>query len=93
VSIFSCKDNVRLISESLDRDLTIGQRLELHTHLLVCPMCSNFRRQMLFLHRSAGEFENNDPGRDGDGQAPLSPEARERIQRALEEGNPPDEHI
>ena len=88
MSIFSCKDTVRLVSRSLDDGLTLGQCPAVRVHLLGCSMCSRFRRQLLFLHRAAGEFEDKDSGRPGPGLSTLSPEARARIQRALEHENP-----
>lgn len=84
MSLFSCRDTVRLMSESLDRGLALGQRLAVRLHLLLCPMCSRFRRQLLFLHRAAGKFEEK--GAEDAAVSPvLSPEARTRIQRALED--------
>lgn len=86
MSLFSCKDTVRLISQSLDRGLSLGQRVAVRLHLLLCPMCSRFRRQLLFLHRAAGEFEEKEA--DDAGAPALAAEARARMQRALEEENP-----
>ena len=85
MSVFSCRDTVRLVSESLERELAVSQRLAVRVHLCVCPPCARFRRQLLFLHRVTGRFE----GDDRDGAAPfLSPEARERIRRALQQDHP-----
>lgn len=81
----SCKEVSRLVSESLDRDLSFRQRSSLRLHLLMCSLCSRFRRQMLFLRDAArffGEASEKDklPANDR-----LSPEARARIKRVLEQ--------
>jgi hypothetical protein len=85
VSLFSCKDTVRLLSQSLDRGLSLGQRLVVRLHLLLCPMCSRFRRQLLFLHRAAGTFEEKRRHDVETSALTLSPEAKERMERALED--------
>ena len=85
MSLVSCRDTVRLMSESLDRGLALGQRLAVRLHLLLCPMCSRFRRQLLFLHRAAGKFEEKGAEDATAGSPVLSPEARTRIQRAMED--------
>ena len=84
MSIFSCRDTVRLVSQSLDRGLAINRRLAVRVHLLLCPECSRFHQQLLFLHGAAGTLEEKAPGASDDGPCVLSPEARARIQRALE---------
>jgi hypothetical protein len=77
-----CKHAAELISLSLDTPLNWRQRLALWLHLLGCDLCRRFRRQSRLIQRAgsqAGE-EDNLPGQQGD---TLSPEARERIKRAL----------
>jgi hypothetical protein len=71
---------VRLMSDSLERRLTIGEHFRLRLHLLVCAWCAQYLKQIKFLRwalraRSAVTHE----------QAPsLSAEARERIARTLQ---------
>jgi len=79
MSLLSCKDTVRLASEALDRHLTIGNRLALRVHLLMCRACGRFRQQLRFLSDAAHRLEAVD------GQAILTPKARDRLQRALEQ--------
>ncbi len=59
MSLFSCKDMVRLASDALDRSLTVGQRLALHTHLLMCPACARFRKHLAFLRAAASGLEDS----------------------------------
>jgi hypothetical protein len=86
MSQFSCKDTVRLVSESLDGELPLGRRLALRLHLLLCGMCTRFRRNLLFLRAAARRLEEQADSWDSE-QGRLSAGARERMKHALEEGN------
>lgn len=44
--MLSCKDASRLISQSLDRRLTWYERFGLRVHLMICDVCSRFRKQV-----------------------------------------------
>jgi hypothetical protein len=84
MSVFSCKDTVRLASESLDRELPVMKRLSLGAHLLMCPPCGRLRRYLLILRGAARRLEEL-AVRGDEEQAGLSPEARDRMKRALEQ--------
>ena len=86
MSVFSCKDNVLLASEALDRNLPLGKRLALWGHLLICSTCRRFQRCLRIL-RDAGRAFDNYAAKDEGIQAGLSAEARERIQEAIEKNN------
>ena len=86
MSVFSCKDSVWLASGSLDHELTMGQRLLLHAHLLMCPPCARFRQYVVFLGDAARHLEDRATW-NGVDQANLSPAARDRMQRALGHSN------
>ena len=83
MTMLSCKDVSRLVSESLDRKLPFMQRLRVRVHLLLCGVCSRFRKQMLFLkdaaHHHLMAFEETETATN----TGLSPEARDRIKRSL----------
>ncbi len=73
--MLSCRRASELASESIDRRLSMGERLRLEAHLALCRLCRRYRRQIRFLHRVAGRLESD--------EAPivrrLAPEARRRI--------------
>jgi hypothetical protein len=76
----NCREAVRLQSETLDHELTRLQRFGLRVHLALCKWCRRYGQQLRFLRRAAHEHE------DDLAQASphsLSPEARERLKRAL----------
>ena len=48
----TCKEATHLVSEGLDRDLGLLERVKLRLHLLICDGCTNFSRQMAFLRKA-----------------------------------------
>ncbi len=48
----TCKEAHRLVSEGLDRDLSVFERLRIRAHLTVCDACTNFNGQMVLLHKA-----------------------------------------
>lgn len=44
--MFNCREVSRLVSESLDRELSLPQRLGIRFHLLMCRYCTRFARQL-----------------------------------------------
>lgn len=82
--MLSCKEVTFLISESMDRWLSLHQRADLNTHLRICKFCPRYRRQLLLtretLRRYARKLEDNTASFP---ETSLSPEARERIRVSL----------
>jgi putative zinc finger protein len=73
--MLSCRHATRLVSDGLDRSLSLAERLSLGVHLLGCPQCARFRRAACWLHRALA----SPPA-----EVRLPAEVRERIRRALE---------
>ncbi len=48
----SCKEVVRLVSEGLDRDLSLAERAQLQVHFAICRGCRAVNDQMQFLRRA-----------------------------------------
>jgi len=76
----TCREVARLQSDALDQDLGISKRLGLRIHLLMCRWCRRYGKQIRFLRLATREHADDlcqaSPQR-------LSPEARERLKRAL----------
>jgi hypothetical protein len=81
--MLSCKEVSRLVSDSLDRELSIWQRMQVRMHLMMCRFCSRFRRQTLFLRDAARRYLAAGEEETPRGAAALSLDARERIKRSL----------
>ena len=81
--MLTCKEVAALASKALDTRLAWSERLGMRMHLLLCRMCSRYIEQLRFLHKVLGTLDAHS---EAFGRQPaLPPEARERIQRVLEE--------
>ena len=79
--MFNCREVTRLVSESLDRELPLSQRIGVKMHLFMCKLCPEVRRQMLFIREAIGRFSQEEMSPESDGF--LSSEARDRIKLSL----------
>lgn len=52
MSMLDCKEVTRLVSQGLDRDLSLGERMALRLHLAICEGCRNVSKQLAFLRRA-----------------------------------------
>ncbi len=77
----NCKTVTRMVSESLDRKLPLHQRMGIRIHLLMCKVCSRYRKQLLILREVMRLQEKY--VEDTKPSPTLRPEARERIRRFL----------
>ena len=71
----NCKQASELISQSMERRLSWGERWRLRWHLFLCEACTQFKRQMEFL-RAAMQRSNGK-------LFTLSSAARERMRNAM----------
>ncbi len=78
----SCDESSRLLSDGLDRQLSLTERIALRGHLLACRRCRRFRHILQHL-RAATDHLTRGALADADALPPLSPEARARLTDAL----------
>jgi hypothetical protein len=81
----TCRELAPVLSQSLERRLTLREHVTLRLHFLICVYCVRYLRQLRFMRdalraRGAAGAEEDSPA-----ALSLSPEARERIRRALGE--------
>ena len=77
VLTLTCEESARLVSASLDQELTRPQRLAMKLHALGCRSCRRFRRHVQFMREAISR-------RDAESiSTSLSPEARDRIREAV----------
>ena len=60
--LLPCKEVSRLVSQGLDRDLSLGERTALRLHFAICAGCRNVNNQMSFLRRAMRRLA--EPGDD-----------------------------
>ena len=63
--MLNCRQATRLCSEQRDRPLTLGERMALRLHTLICAHCANFHKQLDFLSLAARRLrEGQRPDQD-----------------------------
>lgn len=81
--MLTCRQASQLVSESQERALGRRERWGLRLHLWMCVSCRRFERQIRLLRRVLRKLARLG---ESDAQGPdLSPEARERIRKAMAE--------
>ncbi len=74
--MLTCKQASQLISQSLDRPLSLPDRIKLRFHLFICNACTRFNHQLKRLRAAIqalrGQIEN-------DNAIQISTEAKARI--------------
>jgi len=75
-----CSQLVPLMSESMDRRLSVFEYFELRLHLLVCTWCARYLKQIKLLRCVLNSAPIMD---DSPSESSLSSEARQRIAKAL----------
>jgi hypothetical protein len=80
----SCRHASQLLSEAMDRRLSLRERIRLQLHLLICAACRNYRRQLLLIRRAMQEGTGMVDDLTEAAGLSLSPEARERVRQAIE---------
>jgi hypothetical protein len=59
----SCKEASRLISQEMDRRLSLTERIALRLHVRICDACTHFTRQVAFLRRALQRYPGPDERR------------------------------
>jgi hypothetical protein len=81
-----CEKAIFLISQSLDKKLSLRERTILRWHLIVCNKCSQYQQELELIQ---GLLRVHHPGVEEPGganlSARLSEEARQRIKKLLAE--------
>ena len=52
----TCREASRLLSEGLDRDLSIADRARLKLHLTLCDACIQLKSQFEFMRRALSAY-------------------------------------
>jgi predicted anti-sigma-YlaC factor YlaD len=61
--MMSCHEVTELASQSLDRDLTLGERVALRIHEAMCSGCRNFERQLKMLREICRAYASEEDDR------------------------------
>jgi hypothetical protein len=81
----TCKQTVATISQSMERSLTLQERIKLKLHLWICAWCQWYLEHLHLIRETARAKAGEPP--DFVSSATLSNEARERIRRRITNQN------
>jgi hypothetical protein len=79
----ACKQTVEIISQSMERPLTLRERVLLKLHLWVCMWCLWYMEHLQLMRDALRVQETENDDLDVSTTTRLSDEARERIRRSL----------
>lgn len=75
----TCREATELASRAMDERLPLSSRMALRLHLAICRNCARFNQQLQDMRRLFREETAADDDATG-----LAPEARQRIEHALQ---------
>jgi len=81
--VLTCKEASKIVSESMERPLSLHERWSLRLHLWMCGNCRRFSRQMHLLRKTMRSWVHRQD--EANQKSNLSPDARERIRKAIAE--------
>ena len=59
--MLNCKEVHRLVSEGMDRELSLVERTRMHAHVMLCDACFNFTGQMRLIRKAMRKIDMVDP--------------------------------
>lgn len=77
----NCRDAVRLVSESCERDLTFGEKMKLKVLCAMCPYTSRYNEQIGALRDRLSECGDETVGVVGESR--LSEECKKRLREKM----------
>jgi hypothetical protein len=78
----TCEEVLPVLSQSLERKLTLRERVTLRLHFLICVYCTRYLKQLRLMRASIRA--RSEQIETGDSAPALPEDARERLKRALE---------
>ena len=76
-----CKQASQIISQSLDRKLTLRERFALNFHLFICNACKHFNQQLIALRST---FKKLNASIENDTNIQMPSETKKRLLKSIE---------
>jgi hypothetical protein len=80
----TCQEVLPVLSQSLERRLTLRERATLRLHFIICVYCVRYLKQLRFMREALRAQSAKALEGESAAAPPLPPDARERIRRALQ---------
>ena len=55
----SCRDISALVSQGLDKKLSLRERFSVRLHVMMCARCRNFQKQTQFIRKAARHYTDD----------------------------------
>ena len=82
--MLSCKEVSKLVSESLDRKISMWARMNMWMHLAMCGICWGFRKNLVLLQKMSRGYAIAIEAGETQSDVKLPDEARKRIKQRLD---------
>ncbi len=79
--LLNCKQTSQLVSQSLDRRLSLGERIAVRVHLCICKYCKRFSQQLLAMRKG---LQRMTASIEQDTQIHMPSETKARIAKVLD---------
>lgn len=79
----TCKEFVPILSGSLDRELSLYKKIIVKLHLIACPPCVRYLKQIKFVREASHKCDEKLLQTEAD--VKLSDETRERLKKILKD--------
>src|ERR1044071_2767006 len=83
----TCKQTVKVISESMKRKLSLRERITVKLHLWICLWCVWYLEHLNLMRDTIRTKASQEPNLDSSSLPPLSAEAHERMKLRLSQPN------
>ncbi|HYJ86316.1 MAG TPA: hypothetical protein VEW46_09690 [Pyrinomonadaceae bacterium] len=83
----ACKQIVKVISESMERKLSLRERITVKLHLWICLWCVWYLEHLNLMRDTIRTKASQEPNPESSSLPPLSAEARERMKLRLSQPN------
>jgi len=83
----TCKQTVKVISESMERKLSLRERVTVKLHLWICLWCVWYLEHLNLMRDTIRTKASQEPNLDSSSLPQLSAEARERMKLRLSQPN------
>jgi hypothetical protein len=81
--MLNCRDLTKLVSESFDRRLTLGERMNLWMHITMCGTCRRFRRLQQHIQAAVRLGAKRTDEQTDDPVVRLPEQSRRRMQQVV----------
>ena len=80
--MFNCREVSGKVSRSMDAPLSVGERVAVRMHLLMCAICRRYKNQLLMMRRMFRGLSADDPS--GEPLFRLDASAKWRLRQTID---------